>query len=217
MKKALYLGVDPSFFSYEKPLLHYPVIRLIPKSSLDLALKDAFLEISCYSLFLLTSKNAVRILFSLAEEFSLDLETTLQNKCISIGPSTTRALKEKGVIPFLEVFPNTQEGVIGALDGMLLEEEFIFYPKSSLARPLLSLYLQKRKVRVNTLDLYDTVIHLEKPYPSLSEVDEVIFTSPSTVEGFFSLYKEFPKDLRPVFQGPITEKAFYAKFGVPQS
>ncbi len=211
MKKALYLGTDPSCFVHNKPLIHYPIIRLIPKSSQDLEVQRALMQLSSYFLCLFTSKNAVHILFSLAKELSLSPGELLAGKCVSIGPSTTKALKEHGVDSTLEAFPNTQEGMIDLLKEISLEKQAVFYPRSSLARPLLSSYLIEALATSYVLDLYDTEIQPQGEPPSLENIEEIIFTSPSTVEGFFSLFSEFPSGIRPVFQGPITEKAFYRR------
>ena len=57
--------------------------------------------------------------------------------------------------------------------------------------------------------LYTTKIEFDlKKRPSLSDVDEVMFTSPSTVDGFMAAYKGevIPKSLilKPI--GPVTQK-----------
>lgn len=208
MKKVLYLGTDPSSFAHEFPILHYPVIRLIPKSITDERLVFCFSRIEKFSHFLFTSKNAVDIFFAICRQFSLPAEKLLCKKCISIGPVTSKALDDRGVSPLLEASVSTQEGVIERLSERSWGSWYLFYPRSSLARPLLSQYLLENAIPHEVLDLYDTVPQVLYPIPDLQDVKEIVFTSPSTIDGFFQIFKEVPKGIKVSFQGPITEKAF---------
>lgn len=189
----LYLGLDPSHFPQA---LHYPVIRteLIANSLLPevLALYPSF----THTIF--TSKSCVRYWCSLAE---------LQPKItIAIGEATARELTLRGIKPLIAAVA-TQEGVIDLLDTLFLENSFIFYPHSKKARNCLTQYLISRNLRFLSLDLYDTILQKPEPVPSLDQVDEIIFTSPTTVEGFLEVFGKIPKDKKLTCIGPITEKA----------
>ena len=53
--------------------------------------------------------------------------------------------------------------------------------------------------------LYDTVTYLPTPQLNLVEFDEIIFTSPSTVDAFVEIFRELPSDINLIAIGPITE------------
>lgn len=191
MKRVLYLGLDPTSDKY----IHYPVIRLVPKKGLK--------KVALFDLCIITSKHVINLLLPLVKKESL------QRRCITIGPATTASLLREGIDPLLESAVSTQEGVIAELEKCKKLGR-VLYPRSSKARPLLKEYLNKKANFLEIVDLYDTIIQKPYPIPDLQEIDEVVFTSPSTVEGFFSIYSFMPPHIKAVFQGPITEKAFSA-------
>lgn len=208
MKKVLYLGTDSTFALEGCEVIHYPVILLIPRSFQEAKIQSCLKKLSLFTHCFLTSKNAVEILFTL----SVDALETLREKCISIGPATSLALKKRGISPLWESAVSSQEGMIEEMKKYSWKEAYIFYPRSSLARSCLSSYLDQEKIAYEALDLYDTVWQEPRPIPSLEEVDEIIFTSPSTVEGFFRVFSKIPEGKKLTFQGPITEEAFYRVF-----
>ncbi len=207
MSKLLYLGTSLDFFSSDKEVIHYPVIRLIPKSVKEDRVLFCLNKLSSFSHVLFTSKNSVEILWEMCHQLAIDPSVSLQGKCISIGPSTSSILRSKGVEPLLEALESTQEGVIASLEGKVLKD--VFYPRSSLARPLLSRYLIEKNIPHELLDLYDTVHQEPVPRPSLEEIEEIVFTSPSTVDGFFKIFGKIPEGIKLSFQGPVTERYFY--------
>lgn len=206
MSKLLYLGTSLEFFSSDKEVIHYPVIRLIPKSAEEERVVFCLNKLSSFSHVLFTSKNAVEILWDLCHQLAIDPRSSLQGKCISIGPGTSTVLRSKGIEPLLEALQSTQEGMIASLEGKMLAD--VFYPRSSLARPFLSNYLMEKNITHELLDLYDTVYQEPIPKPSLEEIEEIVFTSPSTVDGFFKIFEQIPEGIKVSFQGPVTERCF---------
>lgn len=189
----LYLGLDPSRYLCTKPLLHYPVIRTEKMGFGD----EICLLWSQFTHVIFTSQTAVSYWFE--EKIPFD------KQAIAIGRATARQLEMLGILPIVAEV-ETQEGVIALLEKMDLEGAFVFWPRSKRARPVLTRYLQDRGVFCCALDLYDTVLQKLEPVPDLKEVEEIVFTSPSTVEGFLRIYGELPTDkiLRGV--GPITRQ-----------
>ena len=205
----LYLGTSPSHFPRQEGLLHYPVIQLIPASLDEPKVRFCLDRLEKFTHCLLTSKNAVQVLLSLCEQASLDFTSCLQNKCISIGPSTTSALHDNGVFPLFEALDSTQEGMIALCKEQISSSCYVFYPRSSLARPFLGEYLSSAFIQHEILDLYKTVYQVPTPIPSLEKIEEIVFTSPSTVDGFFKIFQKIPEGKKITFQGPITKQRFY--------
>lgn len=212
MKKILYLGTSLERFSEQKNVLHYPVIRLIPKSSEDPFLRFCLERLSQFSHILITSQNSVVILCNACASLGIDPIDLLSGKCISIGPVTSQALRKKGIEPLIEALEFTQEGILRAIHPMLTPSSYVFYPRSSLARSVIKEYLVDQNISHEILDLYDTVYQALDPKPSLEDIEEIFFTSPSTVEGFFRVFPKIPPEIRISFQGPITQKYFDEKY-----
>jgi uroporphyrinogen-III synthase len=189
----LYLGLDADRY----PLaIHYPVIRteIIAGDALQKALSVA----SQFTHVLFTSKNTVRYWYQHGSVLK-------QQIAIAIGQVTAHELKIRGIIPLVSTL-ETQEGIIELFKTLDVKNGYFFYPHSKKARPLLSNYLKNQKIRFLSLDLYDTFFQKLEPIPCLNDVDEIIFTSPSTVEGFLQIFGKIPTSKKLSCIGPVTKK-----------
>jgi len=185
-RRILYLGLNPP-----PHVLHYPVITTqkleTPAISQALALWPHFTHV------LFTSKTTVRYWFEIKPDFD--------KIALAIGPSTAAELLLRGITPLIAPVP-TQEGLLALT--RTLSNPYFFFPRSRKARPLLTDSLQDPFF---ALDLYDTLFQRPEPLPNFAEIDEIIFTSPSTVQGFLRIFGKLPRDkiLTPI--GPVTEEA----------
>ncbi len=190
--KILYLGTDPSRFPRE--VVHLPLIKTTP---LPLS-EQIVVEFNAFTHILLTSPNAATIL---ANQFSLQ-----GKQVFAIGQGTEEVLKSLGVQCAGVASPETQEGMIELLKEQPLENSYLFYPRSSTARPLLKHYLQESGFKHQLCDLYETIFLIPDLLPDLTEFEEIVFTSPSTVKAFLALYKTLPLGIKLTSIGPITEQ-----------
>lgn len=181
--RVLYLGLNPKLGT-----VHYPVIRTEFCGNLEPA-RQLWPQIT-HVIF--TSQTAVHY-----------WPGPWDKKIIAIGEATAGALRTKGLIPLVAPFA-TQEGVIELIKEI---NGYFLLPRSKLARSALTDYFDRCNMPYLIVDLYDTVYQQLEPVPSLDDFDEIIFTSPSTVEGFLRIYGKLPQDkiLTPI--GPITAKA----------
>jgi uroporphyrinogen-III synthase len=186
--RTLYLGIDaPS------GVFHYPVIRTERIDSSEFQEALAIWERCTHAIF--TSKNGVR-----------HWPGNLHGKTIvSIGEATAKEVGGRGVASRV-ASEATQEGVAALLATLDLDGAFLLYPKSKLARPFLAEYLKAQNLSHYVFDLYDTVFQRPDPVPELSDFDEIIFTSSSTVHAFFQIFSSVPRRIALTPIGPITKK-----------
>ena len=175
----MYLGLRPP-----KGVFHYPVIRTVKTGDIKPALAkwDEFTHI------LFTSQTTVAY-----------WPGPWDKKLIAIGPTTARALGKKSMV----ANAHTQEGIAQLIERI---QGVFFYPRTKLARPFLAEFMKKKRIPFFALDLYDTVFQRLEPVPNLDDFDEIIFTSPSTMDGFLRIYGVFPKNNKLTSIGPVTEK-----------
>lgn len=176
--RTLYLGLRP------KPgTFHYPVIRTERCGSIEPALA----RWSEFTHIIFTSQTTVEY-----------WPGPWDKKVIAIGEATARALKSFNpiVAPFA-----TQEGV---MELVSMIEGCFFLPHSKRARPDLVEFLKRKKIPHFSLELYDTHFQCPLPIPNLDDFDEIVFTSPTTVEGFLRIYKRLPEGKKLTAIGPIT-------------
>lgn len=194
-KSILYLGLSMENFPRKKIADHYPVIKILERKDIESYLDT----LHRYTHILFTSKTSVDVFFKRIKKIS--------QTCIAIGPFTSQRLKTYGVNA---VYPNisTQEGVISLLKKNSLKGCSFFLPRSSIARRKIDQFLTSQGVFYTVCPLYDAVFQMPKPIPNLFEYKEIVFTSPSTVESFFQIFKKVPKTMKYTCIGPITKKAF---------
>jgi uroporphyrinogen-III synthase len=196
----LYLGLDPSRYPCRgKQLWHYPLIRTEKLVSPQIAEARLFWVKCSHAIF--TSRSAVSYWF---EEVSPG-----DHHVVAVGKATAVALQEKGIFPQVAK-EETQEGVIACLQEM--DPSQLFWPRSQKARPLLENYLQERGFPYMALDLYTTVFLLPPLIEDWSGIQEIVFTSPSTVQAFFAIYPSIPQGVEVVAIGPVTKQALIDLF-----
>lgn len=210
MKTILYLGTDPTQFESQGRsdghLIHYPVIKIVPRPLDEPELKQAFDDLDAYTHLIFTSKNAVKIFFSHLASLNKPIDTLKEKRIIAIGLVTAAHLSAQGC-PATDISTEeTQEGVVKLLNTMDLDDAYLFLPRSSLSRPILANFFKERELRYQACDLYDTVSHCIQPKPDLDQIDEIIFTSPSTVQAFLEIFGALPKGKKCLAIGPITEQ-----------
>lgn len=185
----LYLGLDapPNCF-------HYPVIKIMPK---ELSQQDlANLTSSTHVIF--TSKTAVQILKKQAQN--------LKDKTIlAVGKKTAGLLQDFGFNP-LVASNECAEGIIDLLKEIPLTNPQFFWPHSNLSRDLISSFIKEKGYRFFEAIIYNTVPQTPLPIPNLNQFEEIIFTSPSTIDGFLAIFGTLPPNKKLTAIGPITEK-----------
>lgn len=209
MKTILYLGTDPTSFESQGRsnghLVHYPVIKIVPRSLDHPEIRRAYEELERFTHLIFTSKNAVKVFFD-------SFRTPLQNKTvIAIGKVTAAHLRMRGAQPQHVAENETQEGVVELLKTLPLQDAYFFLPRSSLSRPVIVHFFQEKKIRLHACDLYDTMIQCLEPKPDLDRIDEIVFTSPSTVRAFVNIFGALPKEKKLIAIGPVTEEELRGK------
>lgn len=185
----LHLGLDPAACPSRGRICHYPVIRIKPLPA-DLS------PLASCSHVLVTSKETAALLPPLTGK-----------TVIAIGEKTARTVVGAGAL----VAPVAQqEGIIELLDTLDLSESKVCYPRSRRARPLLADYLRAKKIDSHVIDLYETVLQQPGASPNLDEIDEIVFMSPSCVDGFLRIYGALPEGKKITAQGRITAEKLVA-------
>lgn len=205
--KILYLGLDlPENVQKNHIFVHYPIIRihlLPPTSPLN---QDCFKDIPSYTHLLFTSKSAVHAFFRNFSYFGYKTHHLHSKAFICVGKQTAKTLKAYGVSNPLHPTLETAEGMIDLLESLSFNNPYFFWPHSAISRPVISHYLKQKKFRFKECILYDTVINRSLPSIELQNIDEICFTSPSTVDAFKEIFGDFPKDKILKAIGPITQQ-----------
>lgn len=182
VKRILHLGLTP-----REGCTHYPVIRIVAC--------EPHLDLSGITHIILTSKTAARLFFSSGADYT-------GRSFIAVGKATA-----KEITPYarpLVAETETSEGVVELLRSLDVVDPFFFWPHSQGSRRVIPDFFSQEGVRFRECILYRTVNQIPRPIPDLAAFDEVAFTSPSTVDGFFQIYKKVPEHIHLSPIGPVT-------------
>ncbi|WP_316358979.1 uroporphyrinogen-III synthase [Candidatus Neptunichlamydia sp. REUL1] len=202
-KRVLYLGTEG-----KKGMEHLPLIEIIPRDFQGFEIQTAMADFSEYTHVILTSKNGARIFCDCMEYYKVKLQG---KKVFAVGKVTAKALEERGVKVDEVAVEETQEGVIHLLAMEDLDDAYVLLPQSSRARSALSSSLMLRRVRHQKVSIYDTKKKIPGVKPDLKSFDEIIFTSPSTVEAFSETFTAVPKGIKLTAIGAITRNILKIK------
>lgn len=206
MSKILYLGLDLPPELQRKEVTHCPLIRIVPRPREHPEIIQAFEKFNAYTHLIFTSKSAVRIFFEYAIYHFITLDMLNHKMILSIGQKTTRQLKDHGINHVVTAKEETAEGMIALLaSGLNLIGSFIFWPHSALSRPVLLDWLRAQELESHSCIFYDTVQNIPNPMLDISSYDEVIFTSPSTVDAFCAFFGKLPTNKILTCIGSVTQ------------
>lgn len=211
LKRTLYLGLEaPPTLEAQ---LHYPVIRIVPRSLDSPLLRHCFSQNLPFTHLIVTSKSTVPLLCHALDHYGHRPPLLPSISSLAVGQATASRMQEYGLPCSKIASPETAEGIIDLLKKEALNKAHVLWPHSALSRPLINNFLIEHGAKTTCPVLYDTHPHDPGPLPPSSLYDTLLFTSPSTVNAFFSLHETLPpgKVAKPI--GPITAKALLKKLG----
>lgn len=205
--KALYLGEEFPLKAFpEKQLIHTPLIETKLRSLEDRALTFLVQNWEKFTHLLFTSKSSVKHLAALLRKHRISPFEIGKKQLLAVGRATAEAIFPYG--GKVEIASSEcAEGVLDLIDRHLKWDAYPLWPHSSRARPLIGEALKRRSLKHFACALYDTRRVPEADLTDLKRVEEVIFSSPSTVEAFFQKVPTPPKHLKLIPIGFITEAA----------
>jgi uroporphyrinogen-III synthase len=205
-RHILYLGLDPTHYSAQGEVTHWPIIQITPRPLSEPAVRDALGKFDHYSHILITSKSTVAILQEYFSQLGIDLHIWAKKSTLAVGKITAKHLEACGITPFRVAKEETAEGLIQELRQLRLVNAHIFWPHSSQARPVIKEFLKRESIRYRACVLYEPLPRPPINLPDVNYFDEIVFTSPSTVAAFLQIFGKLPSQSQIVAIGPITAR-----------
>ncbi len=209
--------------------LPIPTIELMPKGDkiVDDFLHDVQEFQPDYSVFM--SSKAVKLLFDVAKNTAKyqKLQLAIANTMVvAVGPKTKQALEDKGIKVSFVPTKFSSVGVGEQFTKLNAEGKKVIIPRSGASTEFLANLLQKIGLIVKENHLYDVQAFSDhtkwnsfKELFSQNKIDGIVFTSASSVRGFFEImsdHKDLAKKLEKiqiVAIGPFTAEEL-KKFNV---
>ncbi|URZ08987.1 uroporphyrinogen-III C-methyltransferase [Clostridium felsineum] len=166
---------------------------------------DKYLDkVSEYEYIILTSVNAVNILFDYLISKDYDVRK-IKSKFAVIGNATAKALKNRGIVPEIISRKHTGESLFEDIKGIIKKEHKIFIPRSKNSRKYIKEELLTLGCKVDECFIYETIEGTVHDKKAFSNVDTIIFTSPSTVKNMIAIFGEMAICEKKIIAiGPIT-------------
>ncbi len=200
-------------------VIEAPAIRI---EALDQTpLRAALGKLAAYQWLVVTSRNAVDLLWAALRDLDLDARALAALKICAVGPATAEALLARGLA--VDVIPDryVAEGVIEKLRARSdVRGTRVLFARAAGARELLPAALREMGADVDEIEIYRSVPDLsglDRLVEALDEssIDLVTFTSASTVRHFVdALGPERARTVRGASIGPVTSDEA-RKLGVP--
>lgn len=163
-------------------------------------------KLSNYDHIILTSTNCVKFFFDYLIKEKIDIRTLKANFSV-IGDATKKALNSRGINERLCAKEFYSEVFIEDLKGIISFKEKVLIPLSKKSPNYIGKALEEFGAIVERVDIYDTLCGKLLNERDFDEVDEVFFSSPSTVENMVKLVGlNKIKEKKVISIGPLTNK-----------
>jgi uroporphyrinogen-III synthase len=202
VKKALYVGLELPKHLQGGHVDHCPLIEVKARDSSDPAIGKVFGKLHEYTHLIFTSKSSVEILYSYARKYGYQINAST---VFAVGRSTAAAVSSYSNVCTIVAEEETAEGVVAMLKRQDLESACVLWPHSALSRPLIADHLAARGIACDACVFYTTHTRRPENVVNLERYDEIIFTSPSTVNAFIEIFGSLPDDKLLTSIGPITK------------
>lgn len=201
-KRILVTGTDPDRFRSRGEMIHVPMIEIRPVRNFA-AVDAAIKRLAMYDGIIFTSKHAVRYFLDRGKVKIKHLKTFKKKEIMAIGKTTAGALREYGLSATRVALEESSEGMVKMLRRFPCNGTRFLVPRSNLSNDKMIRALREIGVKADAVTVYRNV----RPKINkldLSRVDEIVFTSPSTVKNFLNTYRKIPKPIQVWAMGPVT-------------
>jgi uroporphyrinogen III methyltransferase/synthase len=192
-------------------VIEVPAIRIVP---LDLApLRHSLGRLGQYQWVILTSQNAVRIVWDELRALGLDARALAGARIGVVGEATATALREHGIEADLRPERSLSEGLVEALRHRDVRGAKVLFPRAAAARGLLPDELRAMGAQVDEVEIYHTEPDTSGAAELAGElergaIDLLTFSSGSTVRFFVdAVGADRARHVPAVSIGPITSEA----------
>jgi uroporphyrinogen III methyltransferase / synthase len=163
-------------------------------------------KLESYEYVVMNSINSVNIFFDYLRDNNIDIRR-LKGKFAVIGPSTERALKERGIIADIMAEEFVGEKLADKLKAVVKPGDRVLIPCSKESRRFTSDALKEAGYTVDEVHIYEPALGEITDEKAFEDVDVVLFTSPSTVKNMIKLVGlDAIREKSCIAIGPVTEK-----------
>ncbi len=209
-QNVLITGTSAADYKQEGKILHTPLIK-IEKVKKTETIYNSLGNIGNYDWIVFTSRYGVRYFFEYLKELKTDIRQLSEIRIASVGKTTTSELNKHNIYPDTESETSSAEGLIAYFKRENISNKKILLPRSEIGLKQLSDELQKIGNRVTDLAVYQNKINEKPEKVNIGKFRKIVFSSPSGVDAFETIYGKLPEGIQLVAKGKTTENALRKK------
>lgn len=210
-KRILVTGTSIDRFKDLGEIVHTPVIEIRPVQD-PRDMNAAINHLARYDGIVFTSKQGVQYFLEGLKKKMKNISAAKGKEIIAIGKTTARRLSEFGLPATRVAREESSAGIVRMLGQFSLKGKHFLVPRSELSNDWMVKAMRRTGAIVDTVIVYRNV-PAKVVKQDLNKIDEVVFTSPSTVKNFLKIYREIPRHMKVTAIGPVT-KACLKEYGI---
>ena len=199
---VLILGNHPQKYQRLGNIVHRRIIDCVPiddYSKADIALKD----IETFDWVVFTSVNGAKYLFERLFAADRDARALANTKIAAIGKTTAQRLREFGISADMVPQNESSEGLLEEFAKLDMKNKKVLLPQPEVASNQLPDGLLNMHAVIKKVTVYKTIEI--KPDPvDFDHIDQILFTSGSTVRAFIKKFGKVPANIKSYCLGQPT-------------
>ena len=199
----LHLGNHPERYTHLGTLVHRQIIRCVESDDTDQC-RQVIQNAGHFDWIVFTSGNGIRFFFKKLYALGLDARAFSQTRFAVIGQASGTRLLEYGIRADLCAAVESSRGLLEAFASIDVDGRSILLPQAQVASRQLPEGLIERGARVALCPVYQT-IETDIQDVDLDYIDQVLFTSGSTVRAFVNKFVRLPDHIRALCLGAPTQ------------
>ena len=198
----LVLGQHPQKYSRLGNIVHRQIIDCIAIDDYSKA-DSVFRNISNFDWIVFTSVNGAKFLFERLYAMGRDARSLSNAKIAAIGQTTAQRLKEFGITADMVPKNESSAGLLEEFTKLDMKNKKVLLPQSEIASKELPDGLGNMQAIIEKVPVYKTV-DLEPGSIDFDYIDQILFTSGSTVRAFVKYFGQVPENIKSYCLGQPT-------------
>lgn len=202
-KRILFTGLSDERFFLKDTYFHLPLIDIVPLKGYG-AFDNNLRKIKSFEWIVFASRFGVEYFIKRLKAIGYDSRLLSGIKIAAVGNSTAKKLLDFGIRADLVPKNESSKGLLERFRKEDLKGRKMFMPRSDLSDKGLENGLKRLGAVVTSSHAYRNIMSEDLPDLELSNFDEIMFTSPSTVRNFKKRYGKVPKGIKISCIGDVT-------------
>ena len=192
--RILLPGTHPQKYKHLGIIVHRPLIKSVPLD--DYTQADRVLKrLNAFDWIVFTSTNGVNFFFQRLNAISLDTRAVGPTKVSAIGKTTAEKLKTFGVLADMQPKLESSIGLLEEFQKVSVKDKRILLVRPKVGSSLLLDGLADVGAIVETVVVYRNV-DIEPEETDFAFIDQILFTSGSTIRAFLKRYGSVPAGIK---------------------